>query len=63
MRFLLTVIVIAVVGYVGYDYYQKNKEELDARIAAFFDKASPNEAPQDSYEGPVAATPPPVFQS
>jgi hypothetical protein len=62
MRFLLTVIVIAVVGYVGYDYYQKNKAEVDARIAAFFNRDSPNEAPQDSYEGPVSA-PPPVFQS
>lgn len=62
MRFLLTVIVIAVVGYVGYDYYTKNKAEVDARIAAFFDKNSPNEAPQDSYEGPIEA-PPREFQS
>jgi hypothetical protein len=62
MRFLLTVIVIAVVGYFGYNYYLEHKAEIDAKIAALTNKVTPEEAPADLEEGP-AATPQPTFQS
>ncbi len=64
MRFLLTVIVLAAVGYFGYNYYLDNKAELDEKLASLTEKVNPDAESGDSSGGPTATTPPaPTFQS